>query len=400
MTDLEKDLAIYNEMLKIANEVFDNATASNESLRKYMNENGGVVSINEITKARSEVFTMINASPCCMIVEELCTVEVGTFKCSFPPDSVFRLLKYWKSLAKVKGDIVFTYEEKEERKLAGTMDVTFDNPSNAKLLVNSVSDDELRPSMCNVLVEVDAASGDISFVATDGHELSVISNNPAETCKDYESSGSIYQALFSKDDWKRICDYARKQKSPVRFEVYERERNEEGDMELNDTMVAVLGDTKVRSRQDGRYPKWKSVLPDLSKMQHAVIAESDVSAARKWLSNYAYSEYESVIISVYKGSDLIYFDNDVDWNQNDCKTTATFRLTKPSDVTIGTRLAFKKIRKKKFSGFWFQECGCAVVDDENCDFMLIMPTEGCKTPYKSEREVHAMKAEIVELQCA
>ena len=101
MTNLEKDQAIYNEMLQIANEVFSSATENNEVLRKYMNENGGVVSINDITKARSEVYSMINFVTYFddTTKEGLRTVTVDTFKCSFPPMRVFELVKCWKSLA-------------------------------------------------------------------------------------------------------------------------------------------------------------------------------------------------------------------------------------------------------------------------------------------------------------
>ena len=45
MTDLQKDQAIYQAMCEIANNVFDNAIANHAGLRKYMSENGGVVSI-------------------------------------------------------------------------------------------------------------------------------------------------------------------------------------------------------------------------------------------------------------------------------------------------------------------------------------------------------------------
>lgn len=128
MTDLQKDQAIYNEMLQIANEVFNSATENNEVLRKYMNENGGVVSINDITKARSEVYSMIDFVTKFndTTKEGLRTVTVDTFTCSFPPMRVFELVKYWKSLAKAKGDIIFTYEEEINRQFVGTAGISFD----------------------------------------------------------------------------------------------------------------------------------------------------------------------------------------------------------------------------------------------------------------------------------
>lgn len=391
MTDLQKDQAIYNEMLQIANEVFNSATENNNALRKYMNENGGVVSINDITKARSEVYSMIDFVTKFndTTKEGLRTVTVDTFTCSFPPMRVFELVKYWKSLAKAKGDIIFTYDEEINQEFVGTVDIALENAANAKLLANSVADDELRPVMNNVLLEINATSGDINFVACDGRELAVISNNPADICKTDKSTDMVFQALFSKSDWKLICDYARQQKSSVCFEIYKRSA-----YDCMETMVAVLGETKVKSQQTGRYPNWKSVLPDLSTMLHFTIADEDVKAAQKWLSKVkAYSIYDGVAVSVYKGSDIIYFDTD--------NATTTFRLSRPANRTIGTRLSIKRMQTKKFSGFWFPKCGGGtIVDDANCDLMMVMPMEGSTVPNKQDREVVCETAMVAELQVA
>ena len=391
MTDLQKDQAIYNEMLQIANEVFNSATENNNALRKYMNENGGVVSINDITKARSEVYAMIDFVTKFndTTKEGLRTVTVDTFTCSFPPMRVFELVKYWKSLAKAKGDIIFTYEEEINREFAGSVEIRLENAANAKLLANSVADDVLRPVMNNVLLEINATSGDINFVACDGKEMAVISNSPADICTPYKSTDTVFQALYSKTDWKRICDYARKQKSSVCFEIYRR-----SDDEWMETMVAVLSDTKVKSQQIGRYPNWKSVLPDFSTMRHFAIADEDVQSAQKWLSKVkAYSTYDSVAVSVYKGSDIIYFDTD--------NATTTFRLSRPSDITLGSRLSIKRMQTKKFSGFWFPKFGGGtIVDDANCDLMLVMPLEGETTTNKKDREVVCETNMVAELQVA
>ena len=391
MTDLQKDQAIYQAMCEIANNVFNEAIANHAGLRKYMNDNGGVISINEITKVRSDVYTMIDSVTKFndYTKEGLLTITVDTFTCSFPPMRVFELCKYWKSLAKAKGDILFTYEEEVNREFIGSVEIALDNPSNAKLLANSVADDELRPVMNNVLLEINATSGDIYFVACDGKEMAVISNNPADICKTDKSTDTVFLSLFSKSDWKLICDYARKQKSSVCFEIYKRSADD-----CMETMVAVLGDTKVKSQQTGRYPNWKSVLPDLSTMLYFTIADEDVKAAQKWLSKVkAYSIYDGVAVSVYKGSDIIYFDTD--------NATTTFRLSHPANRTIGTRLSIKRMQTKKFSGFWFPKCGGGtIVDDANCDLMLVMPLEGETTPNKKDREVVCETAMVAELQVA
>lgn len=391
MTNLEKDQAIYNEMLQIANEVFSSATENNEVLRKYMNENGGVVSINDITKARSEVYSMINFVTYFddTTKEGLRTVTVDTFKCSFPPMRVFELVKCWKSLAKAKGDIIFTYEEEINSQFVGTAEISFENAANAKLLANSCADEELRPCLNNVLIQVNATSGDINFVATSGFELAVISNSPSTIRKPQEDNDKVFSALFSKKDWKRICDYARKQKSPVSFKVFQRE-----DTDRFETMIAVLGDTKVKSQQDSYYPNWKSVLPDMSAMKHFTLADEDVQSAQKWISKVkVYSPMERVSVSVYKGSDIIYFDTE--------NATTTFKLSQPSDITLGYCFSIKRLQSKKFSGFWFPKCGGAtIIDDANNDLLLLMPFNHEATPNKEDREVEHNTAMVVEMAAA
>jgi hypothetical protein len=391
MTNLEKDQAIYNEMLQIANEVFNSATENNEALRKYMNYNGGVISINEITKARSEVYSMIDFVTYFndTTKEGLRTVTVDTFKCSFPPMRVFELVKCWKSLAKAKGDIIFTYEEEINRQIVGTAEISFENAANAKLLANSCADDELRPVLNDVLLEINATSGSINFIACNGQEMAVISNNPDSICTSHTAEDRVFQALFAKNDWKLICDYAKKQKSSVCFEIYK-----QGDYECMETMVAVLGNTRVKSQEIGRYPNWKSVLPDMSAMKHFTLADEDVQSAQKWISKVkVYSPMERVSVSVYKGSDIIYFDTE--------NATTTFKLSQPSDITLGYCFSIKRLQSKKFSGFWFPKCGGAtIIDDANNDLLLLMPFNHEATPNKEDREVEHNTAMVVEMAAA
>lgn len=373
MNDLQKDQAIYQAMCEIAEKYFSRAIESNEQFRKFMSKKT-IISVKELKKDSNWYAAHRD------IVFDDEEITVDTFSCRFPGDYVFNLMQQFKSLAKVKGDYFFTYEEEIPNDYIGSADITFDNPANAKLLANSVADDVLRPVMNNVLLEINATSGDINFVACDGKEMAVISNSPADICNAYKSTDTVFQALFSKADWKRICDYARKQKSSVCFEIYKRGVGERGYMECTDTMIAVLGDTKIKSQQHGRFPNWKSVLPDFSTMRHFAIADEHVKAAQKWLSIKVYSTYDSVAVSVYKGSDIIYFDTD--------NATTTFRLSRPSDITLGTRLSIKRMRTKKFSGFWFPKFGGGtIVDDANCDLMLVMPFDGETTPNKKDREV-------------
>lgn len=377
MNDLQKDQAIYNEMLQIANEVFNNATANNEALRKYMNENGGVVSINDITKAHSEVYFMIDSVTMFngFTKEGLRTVTVDTFTCSFPPMSVFWLVKYWKSLAKAKGDIIFTYEEEINRQFVGTAEITFSNPANAKSLAEHVSKEVMYPPLCNVLVELNAETGDINFVACDRYTLGVISNN-ADSIHQQPTDGSkVFQALFSASDWKQICDYARKSKTSVKFDVYKF-----ADGELQDTIVAHLADKKIKSIQVGKsYPNWRKVLQHNAD-KHFAIHPDDVKAAQKFIQSIKLrGKYEKernqrnqIFVSFYRGSDIAYFDYfDLDFN---IQKTATFRLSEPSRHTIGTCFNVPQLQKMRFTGFHIESSErSSVLDTDETDYMLVMP---------------------------
>ena len=177
----------------------------------------------------------------------------------------------------------------------------------------------------------------------------------------------------------------RKEKSAITFKIYERGIDEDGYNECTDTMVAILGKKRAKSQQAGRFPSWKSVLPDIAGMHHFFLSSEDVKEAQKWLSKVkTYSQYDSVNITAYKGSDLIYFDID--------DNTRTFRLSAPSNITIGTKVNIKRLQSKKFCGFHLPKCGGGIiVDDANTDLTLLMPIEKCEPEtydYFEELEKH------------
>lgn len=119
-----------------------------------------------------------------------------------------------------------------------------------------------------------------------------------------------------------------------------------------------------------------------------------MQSAQKWLSKVkTYSIYDSVAVSAYNGSDIIYFDTD--------NSTMTFKLSRPADRTMGTRVSIKRMQSKKFSGFWFPKSGGAtIIDDANCDLMLVLPIDGETTSNKKDREVVCETAMVAELQIA
>ena len=371
MEDLQKDQAIYQAMLEIADTVFNETMESNKGLQNLIKQYGGFVTLSDLCKYSHEFTKAFD-----MVVRDTASgndiheVNVDTFSCSFPGVQVFDFLKYWKSLAHVKGEQVFIYEEKVNNEFVGSVDVTIANSNNAKLLVKHCAKDELRPIMNCVLAEINATTQSIDFVASDGHTLSVISNNPSQVFKRSDAPQTIFQAMFLPDDWKRICDYAKKNKHVVSFDIYRKK-----DEELFDTFLVHLGDVKLRSASHllSRYLNWKSVIPQPDVLKHRFnIVPEEWKAAQDWICRLKTESHRHVNISFYRGSDLVYFDYD---DHDFSKTmTATFHLTRPSQVTMGVAYSLATLPKIRFTGFNLEDSEHGgIITCEEADLMLIMP---------------------------
>lgn len=369
MEDLQKDQAIYQAMLEIADNAFSEVMKTNKGLQNQIKEYGGFISLTDICKCNHDFSKNFFIALREDIGDEIRNVTVDTFECSFPVCQVFDLLKYWKSLAKIKGEQVFIFEEKVENEFAGSVEVTIENSNNAKLIVKHLAKDVLRPIMNYVLAEINANTQSIDFVASDGHTLAVISNKPNLVFERDSSCDTIFQAMFTADDWKRICDYAKKNKGHVLFDIYHHK-----DYECFDTFLVRLGDVTLRSSvPEGRYPNWKSVIPSPDSLTHRFnIIPEECKAAQDWIYKLKADSHRHVNVSFYRGSDLVYFDyDDYDFSKT---MTATFHLTRPSDVTMGVAYSLRSMPTIKFTGFNIEsEDRATIVNCEESDIMLVMP---------------------------
>ena len=369
MEDLQKDQAIYQAMLEIADNAFSEVMKTNKGLQSQIKEYGGFISLTDICKCNHDFSKNFFIALRDEIGDEIRNVTVDTFECSFPVCQVFDLLKYWKSLAKIKGEQVFIFEEKVENEFAGSVEVTIENSNNAKLIVKHLAKDVLRPIMNYVLASINANTQSIDFVASDGHTLAVISNKPNLVFERDSSCDTIFQAMFTADDWKRICDYAKKNKGHVLFDIYHHK-----EYECFDTFLVRLGDVTLRSSvPEGRYPNWKSVIPSPESLTHRFnIIPEECKAAQDWIYKLKADSHRHVNVSFYRGSDLVYFDyDDYDFSKT---MTATFHLTRPSDVTMGVAYSLRSMPTIKFTGFNIEsEDRATIVNCEESDIMLVMP---------------------------
>lgn len=364
MTDLQKNQAIYQAMCEIAEKYFNLVIQHNEQFRTFMTEKF-IISVKEL-----ESEAIWNSAKNEIDFEEE-TIKVDTFSCTFKGDNVFHLMPKFKTLAKAKGDYLFTYEEELPNEYIGSVDITFENPTSAKNLTNHLSSgNELCPVFDHILIDVDTDACNINFVASNGKVLSVLSNDKDRILSGEPNRECTYQALFTKVAWKRICDYARKMKVAVRFEIYKRVENE-----LQDTMIAILGDARIKSvRLNMRYANWRGVLQKNAD-KHFQLHPDEVKAAQKFvqsirLANDYAKERQTINVSFYRGSDMAYFD----YFDDQTTKTAAFRLTAPSSITIGVNLHLYRLQQIKFTAFNLQTSqNFAVIDCEEADFLEIVP---------------------------
>jgi len=386
MNDLQKDLAIFNAMYGFANELFSDACDASEKLRKAVSNNSNVVSSKQLMKKGSDLYNaFLDATY--NVSDKVCHIEVGTFECKFPLGSVFELMEQFKSLAKVKGEIIFTYEEKIDLPLVTTVGFTFENSTAAKKLSAFAATDELRPIMNCVMAEVNIDTEIVSFVATDGHAVAVITtdkfyihrNNPCD---------HVLRAMFAKKDWERICDYAKKNGNEITLDFYLHSENQ-----TNDTAVARCGDQNIKSiMQDGcRYPNWHSVMPFLNGYKRMRLTEEGISQFATYIKNDKSNYPFHYTVSIEKGCNELC----IEWIDYDFGKTNSvkFPLESPAEETAVFGLAKRQMKKFTTLGFWYKDSNSPFYfDSKEYDTILAMPVmvEGyAKEPEPEKKSVEA-----------
>lgn len=398
MTELEKDKAIYDEMLKIAREIFQNAASKDEVLRKELAKNGGSVSLTEINKHNSWFYKAIdNETPFPHTFEEtkrvgienlehIRKVSVGGFRCCFPPMDVFRLLAFWKKEAKVKGDVLFKYEAEagNKRKFITEVKVPSKVFAGSENLVECTAEYELRPTMAHIYAEFNMTAGTSVFAARSGKMLGVVSDSPSRICEKPQTTDEIYTGLIRKADWKRICEYAKKHDEDISFKIYEwTEEESECDYDNTSALVITYGDSSSMSvPSEGRSPNFRSVISGQNEMEHVTLTDKDAREFSKYISKMKGKDCVPVTVSAYKGSDMLYVETE--------GTLVKYRLTQPSKTTKGVIINVLHIKKMKPTGFWIGKGYNPLVDTPLLDLLLIARCMNGVSParLKEEREVY------------
>lgn len=414
MTYLEQNKAIYARMCEIAQDFFNEVLEKNENFRKVMQSEKKVTckELDKIPAWHEAVDTKVKTIPNKfndlgelveygrtirippLVPSPLVTINVDGVKIETTGLALISgKLKAFRSLARGE-DITFTCQAEYGELLAG-FSMSFDDPNGAKALAQLCinKSDQMYDAyrvFQYVMVEYDTETTAVNFVATNSHILGVITDDDDSIA---DNGHKTIRSLVSVTDWKAVCDAMRKTKQDAQFKFFDRKENEFFEnLTIRVGNVTAIGQHPLGER---RYPNWRCVLPHPNEMQHYTISPEDRKEAQKWLSWLKKSSSgDYVSVSVYKGSDRIYFDycepvyyarKATEW----MRKTVSFELTKPADRTEGT--SYKPECAKRLSpiGFWIGKPNRAtLVADKDFDVLLAMPTTSeCVTFDVEQREM-------------
>lgn len=231
MSDKEMNLAILNKLYEIAFAVW-------EKMAKVADY--GSYTASEIAKMLGKEFCFSNEQN----EDEKITVSVGKYTCSFPLNNIFYFVSVFEKLASVgRNARQFVFEESGE--LLGK--VTFEVSKGMSELCKFVADDELRPVMNYIILDV----ANNCLVASDGHKLLSFPT------KVLEHSGDLSNFYINPKRFALMC------KKMKKGEVYSVTATKES---VNGKECNKLEFEGITSNIGyiGRYPNWKSVFPKVS----------------------------------------------------------------------------------------------------------------------------------------
>ena len=387
MTDKEKDQAIFKALCELADKYLN--MAKDTKPMREATEKKPMLTYKDITKSEKWGWSLWEN-----IMDELfedtpepeCIV-VGNFRCSFNVKDIFDIMKEFGNANKY----TFTLQQEETRQLVTKFSMMFDKGAKRIADFTLPKSDMTHPVFQNVVVEYDTVTTAVNVIGCDMKSLAVITDDDDSIV---QSGNKQLVVMVPAEDWKRICTAMSKDKNPMEFKFYAKT-----DDEAFDTLVVTSGDVIVKSIQpeEHHWPNWRIVLPDLRDMHFCRIAEKDRKMAQKWLSKVKKTfDGAFVSVSVYEGSNRIYFDSiqESTWGKQD-RTSVSFELTKPSDRTLGVAFDPDHVKRFKPAGFWIQDQykGAYVIDDD-FDRLLVMPTKADQVTFDIEQRAAAMAMEV------
>lgn len=297
---------------------------------------------------------------------KLLSVEVGTFKASFDACKVFDYLTKFEVLAKVsqKDKVKFIrQEERDEQDVVLSFDVTVTKEMAA--LAACVGDDELRPIMNTVHIDVDNQCA----VASDGHILSVY---PMPVIGVFDSKESDHKVVVVPKEMI---------KDPGTYHVYQCRKGTTEPAEYMTTATKVNHlETVYKFVQSyhNRYPNYQCVIPPVHKEGYMKLKnKQDVKALFAFLKSIKGGQRTGICkIKVYGKSydNRIYFSyENIDYGKKSEVSFETDTMIQHSFYCGINALLFLKVRDWT-GGFWYTSPSHAMIfDDKHAHLYLIMP---------------------------
>ena len=269
MTDKEINIAILQELKRIANEIFTNeieiepGTYTAAELAKEKSAKGDVIIINYI-KTNNE--SLLTRSVC-----------VGSFKCEFERNNIFNLVWKFEQLTSVKqkDKVRFVRIETGKADLSFSMEIT----KEMQLLCKCVGNDKERPVMSYVFIDYKKGY----LVASNGRHLQACKANISNIVGETEAS-----VLMNPKDFKQLSGVC---------------------------SVTVSGGKITISDEAGRaynvessglkYPRWALVVPKVSKNYIKIKEAKEVLSflKKKEGTFYMYAEKGHKVTVDYKDSE-------------------------------------------------------------------------------------------------
>lgn len=270
MSDKEINIAILQELKRIANEIFTNeiaiepGTYTAAELAKEKSAKGDVIIINYI-KTNNE--SLLTRSVC-----------VGSFKCEFERNNIFNLVWKFEQLTSVKqkDKARFVRIETKKADLSFSVEIT----KEMQTLYNCVGNDKERPVMSYVFIDYKKGY----LVASNGRHLQACKANITNIEGDTEAS-----VLINPKDFKQLSGVC---------------------------SVTVSGGKITISDEAGRaynvessglkYPRWALVVPKVSKNNYIKIKEAEEVLSflkKKKGTFYIYAEKGHKVTVDYKDSE-------------------------------------------------------------------------------------------------
>lgn len=330
MTEKKMNIAIFNEMLKNAQDAFEN----------YGSCEVGTYTIADLQNWKK--FQFNNGAN-----TKFYHIEVGTFCCQYSARDAFKLCQKFAKLAKTKTP-VFTKENSGEAACTFTMVV----PKGAKYLANFVSHDDYVPKATdNVFLDVKNST----LCASDGHLLKTIHIEISSLIG--EISNSDYVCISPKDI-KRISGHCK-------VSVYKDE------YDITTKITDESGANYIFKSGNKKYPNYMGIYPKVSRENGYIkFTKSEAKRFTKWLE-----KSDDTVCLETSGSTLKvlrHFENDV------FREATTFELEYIGHCDMLITFVSKQLKKVCESswdgGIWFTSCkNMAVFDCDNTDVTLLMP---------------------------